>query len=205
MKTCLAIVACGALLAILQGCFSDPESPRGFRLPEGDAEQGLRAFEDLQCHTCHEVHGLELPPGTTGTVVDACALRSMSATCFSLNLLWRSGCIVGYEEISEIAKDISWSLRLTCSDTEEQLRDTARHDLLQGASDRLRFPFYLITSGRRCSRRRPAATRPRGIPRQSGRGRFLGVVVCALPPFFPLARLDAAKVRKRRSGRHRNQ
>jgi hypothetical protein len=65
MKCCLAIVACAGLI---QGCFSDPESPIGFRLPDGNAEQGLRAFEDLQCYGCHAVQGVEFPSGSTDSV-----------------------------------------------------------------------------------------------------------------------------------------
>lgn len=58
MKRCLAIAACAA---ILQGCFNDPESARGFRLPAGDAERGKLAFEDLQCVACHSVRGMDEP------------------------------------------------------------------------------------------------------------------------------------------------
>jgi hypothetical protein len=65
MKSCLAIVACAGLI---QGCFSGPESPIGFRLPDGNAEQGLRAFEDLQCYGCHAVQGVEFPSGRTDSV-----------------------------------------------------------------------------------------------------------------------------------------
>jgi hypothetical protein len=65
MKTCLAILVCAG---ILQGCFSGPESPIGFRLPDGNAEQGLQAFEDLQCYGCHAIQGTEFPPGRTDSV-----------------------------------------------------------------------------------------------------------------------------------------
>jgi mono/diheme cytochrome c family protein len=50
-----------ALLAVLAGCDLGPRSPRGFRLPEGDAEKGKAAFLALKCHTCHKVEGVELP------------------------------------------------------------------------------------------------------------------------------------------------
>ncbi len=59
MKRCLAIAACAVTL---QGCFNDPESARGFRLPPGDAEQGKLAFADLQCGACHIVQGMDEPP-----------------------------------------------------------------------------------------------------------------------------------------------
>lgn len=49
-----------ALLAA--GCEPGPKSPRGFRLPDGNAEKGQAAFVKLQCNTCHTVTGVELPP-----------------------------------------------------------------------------------------------------------------------------------------------
>lgn len=64
MKRCLAVVAC---TVIIQGCFSNPESAIGFRLPDGDADQGLRAFEDLQCYGCHTIDGREFPPVDTAS------------------------------------------------------------------------------------------------------------------------------------------
>jgi L-cysteine S-thiosulfotransferase len=61
MKKHLAIAA---FAVMLQGCFNDPESARGFRLPAGDAEQGKLAFRDLQCGACHAVQGMgDLPEG----------------------------------------------------------------------------------------------------------------------------------------------
>jgi hypothetical protein len=56
MKNYLVVTV---LAVLLQGCFSDPESARGFRLPEGDADRGLQAFEDLRCHACHAMEGHE--------------------------------------------------------------------------------------------------------------------------------------------------
>lgn len=64
MKTFLLLMA-GLLLlfAGLVGCDTGPKSPRGFRLPDGDAEKGKAAFVALQCHTCHKVEGVvDLPP-----------------------------------------------------------------------------------------------------------------------------------------------
>lgn len=71
--TALAAIA---LLTVAAGCRPSEESqarsPRGFALPEGDAERGKQAFLDLKCHTCHEVAGLEdeLPRPTATPVVD---------------------------------------------------------------------------------------------------------------------------------------
>jgi L-cysteine S-thiosulfotransferase len=59
MKTYVLIVLLlGAMW--LTGC--GKQSPRGFRLPEGDPERGKLAFAELQCQTCHPVEGVELPP-----------------------------------------------------------------------------------------------------------------------------------------------
>lgn len=57
----------GAALALigvfsLSACSSDPNSPRGFSLPQGSAEAGMQAFIDLECTACHSVSQLELPP-----------------------------------------------------------------------------------------------------------------------------------------------
>jgi sulfur-oxidizing protein SoxX len=50
-----------SLAALLAACSPAPESPRGFRLPDGDAASGQQAFLDLQCHACHKLPGVELP------------------------------------------------------------------------------------------------------------------------------------------------
>lgn len=55
-KSVLAAVAAG----LLHGC-GGPESAMGFRLPEGDADRGLAAFQELQCAACHDVQGMDAP------------------------------------------------------------------------------------------------------------------------------------------------
>ena len=57
----LTTVAC---LILLAGCGTDPRSPWGFRLPDGDATKGQALFVTLECNACHTVAGLELaaPP-----------------------------------------------------------------------------------------------------------------------------------------------
>jgi sulfur-oxidizing protein SoxX len=45
-------------LAALAAC--SPESPLGFRLPDGDAAAGRQAFVDLRCNACHEVAGVPI-------------------------------------------------------------------------------------------------------------------------------------------------
>ncbi len=50
-----AILICGS-------CDTGRRSSAGFRLPDGgDAERGKAAFVALECHTCHEVAGVDLP------------------------------------------------------------------------------------------------------------------------------------------------
>lgn len=56
-------------LSFACGCDSGPKSGKGLALPDGDIEAGKAAFVDMQCNTCHQVHGVELPPAaTTGPV-----------------------------------------------------------------------------------------------------------------------------------------
>ncbi len=50
------VVALLLCLAALTAC--SPESPFGFRLPNGDAAAGQQAFVDLRCNSCHEVSGV---------------------------------------------------------------------------------------------------------------------------------------------------
>jgi hypothetical protein len=46
------------LVSALAAC--SPESPFGFRLPDGDAAAGRQAFLDLRCNSCHEVSGVAI-------------------------------------------------------------------------------------------------------------------------------------------------
>jgi L-cysteine S-thiosulfotransferase len=55
-----AVSAILVYAAVLTACMPGPESASGFRLPDGDADRGLTAFTELQCHACHSVEGLEL-------------------------------------------------------------------------------------------------------------------------------------------------
>ncbi len=55
-------LATAVVLGSLVACDSGPRSPIGFRLPEGDVEQGRAAFVELHCNSCHTVDGVELPP-----------------------------------------------------------------------------------------------------------------------------------------------
>ena len=55
MRKCIALLPC---LAAIAAC--TPESPFGFRLPDGDADAGRQAFVDLGCNACHEVAGVPI-------------------------------------------------------------------------------------------------------------------------------------------------
>lgn len=56
----LSLLALGALLVSV-GCTRTATSPAGFRLPDGDPDQGRAAFLYMQCHQCHTVAGEEFP------------------------------------------------------------------------------------------------------------------------------------------------
>lgn len=45
--------------AVLTACSSGKESPRGFSLPEGNAEAGKIDFVALQCNACHSTPDVE--------------------------------------------------------------------------------------------------------------------------------------------------
>lgn len=57
-----------ALLAILASGSSCKDRParmgKGFRLPEGNEENGRQAFQQLKCNHCHSVAGVDLPKPT---------------------------------------------------------------------------------------------------------------------------------------------
>ncbi len=64
------------LVALVAACRPSEESqarsPRGFALPEGDAQRGQEAFLELRCTTCHLVAGFEdeFPRPTATPMVD---------------------------------------------------------------------------------------------------------------------------------------
>lgn len=54
----------------ITACEPSPQSPLGFRLPEGDPGAGQATFVALQCTACHEIAGLTLPaPQEPGPVL----------------------------------------------------------------------------------------------------------------------------------------
>ncbi len=62
MNSKLFVLVSGALVvAALSGCGNYPQSSRGFRLPDGNAEKGQQAFLALQCNQCHQVDGVDFP------------------------------------------------------------------------------------------------------------------------------------------------
>ena len=54
------IVAALSLSVLVTGCAYSPIF--GFPIEEGDIEAGRQAFIDHQCHQCHTVAGVTLPP-----------------------------------------------------------------------------------------------------------------------------------------------
>jgi len=48
------------LLGALASCGPPEKSFSGFRLPDGNIENGQRVFLDLKCNACHRVTGLDL-------------------------------------------------------------------------------------------------------------------------------------------------
>ncbi|MCE5306389.1 MAG: cytochrome c [Acidobacteriales bacterium] len=53
------------LLGIATACNQGRHSPSGFRLPAGgNVERGKAVFLELQCHSCHEVPGTDVPRPT---------------------------------------------------------------------------------------------------------------------------------------------
>ena len=64
MHRCLMLLPIAVLLGAV-ACESGRHSPAGFRLPaDGSVERGKAAFVALECHHCHAVQGVELPPPT---------------------------------------------------------------------------------------------------------------------------------------------
>ncbi|WJG10788.1 c-type cytochrome [Aliiglaciecola sp. LCG003] len=53
----LAAVGIAITVGIV-GCDSSPSSPRGFSLPEGNADMGKTVFLKHQCTSCHSIEGI---------------------------------------------------------------------------------------------------------------------------------------------------
>lgn len=57
------LILIGWIVALAGIACSPPEkSATGFRLPDGDPEEGKAAFVTLRCNACHQVRGVELEP-----------------------------------------------------------------------------------------------------------------------------------------------
>ena len=59
MSTLLKLVVACVALAVV-GCTMGPDSPKGFRLPEGDVDAGKAAFIELRCNDCHSAKGVPM-------------------------------------------------------------------------------------------------------------------------------------------------
>ncbi len=55
----IVVIVAIATFAIFNASAPTKNSPTGFRLPEGDAEQGQIAFNQHGCTNCHSIQGLE--------------------------------------------------------------------------------------------------------------------------------------------------
>jgi len=65
LKIFLMLICIGGLTA----CDTGPKSAKGFRLPDGNAEQGQATFIAMECISCHRVNGVDLPePENPGPV-----------------------------------------------------------------------------------------------------------------------------------------
>jgi len=60
-KIALWIALALLVLFLLPACNKNPNSPRGFRLPEGDSTVGRETFIAKGCIQCHTVHEDSLP------------------------------------------------------------------------------------------------------------------------------------------------
>ncbi|PCJ49937.1 MAG: hypothetical protein COA74_03870 [Gammaproteobacteria bacterium] len=49
------------LAIILAGCQPQPNTGKGFSLPEGDASRGKTTFIELSCNTYHSIADIEQP------------------------------------------------------------------------------------------------------------------------------------------------
>ena len=60
MKKKSLMLICFTVLfsVVLMGCDTDPNSPRGFSLPKGNAEKGKLVFLKYQCLSCHQLAGV---------------------------------------------------------------------------------------------------------------------------------------------------
>jgi len=68
-KPILRLISLVVCVLFLHACGSDPKSPWGFRLPDGDAVKGQALFVELQCNACHTIAELELAaPAQRGPV-----------------------------------------------------------------------------------------------------------------------------------------
>jgi sulfur-oxidizing protein SoxX len=61
MNKRIALTVIFALTVFAAGCSPDPTSANGFRLPDGDADEGRAVFLYMQCNQCHTIEGLNLP------------------------------------------------------------------------------------------------------------------------------------------------
>ena len=68
MRYVVAILAALSIIS-MSGCETGLKSSAGFRLPDGDPEQGKETFIAMQCHSCHTINAMTIPsPDEQGPV-----------------------------------------------------------------------------------------------------------------------------------------
>jgi mono/diheme cytochrome c family protein len=55
----LRVLLASTILLVVAACAPDPKSGSGFRLPDGNADAGKKAFVALGCHVCHQLDGID--------------------------------------------------------------------------------------------------------------------------------------------------
>jgi len=70
MNRMIQVLMLAICIGALTACITDPKSSKGFRLPDGNTQAGQAVFIELQCNTCHQISGLDLPaPIQSGPVM----------------------------------------------------------------------------------------------------------------------------------------
>ena len=90
-------------------CQSGRHSNFGFRLPPGgDAERGKTAFVAHQCHTCHQVSGVDLPKPTAQpsvpVVLGGSVIAPKADGYLVTSIVYPSYQLVGYPK-EQVAED----------------------------------------------------------------------------------------------------
>jgi hypothetical protein len=61
VKIIVLLLSLVLILLYVSGCEPARESGEGLVLPEGNVDNGMQAFVNLECYRCHTVEGIEMP------------------------------------------------------------------------------------------------------------------------------------------------